>query len=153
LVSTESGTVKAFDARTSGSKPLWTLHAHDAAVSALDINPLVPECLVTGASDKTVKIWSLKDGQPRMVVSREMDVGRIFAATFCPDQPSMVAISGTKGSVALWNLSAINGVVKAFGSVMEEKEKKEKKEILMPESDSDQSEHEDEMEWEEQADE
>lgn len=56
-----------FDARTlpsdiSKSAPArFTLSAHDGATSALDVNPHIPGCIVTGGTDKLVKIWNVTD--------------------------------------------------------------------------------------------
>lgn len=46
-VSLENGTVSGFDIRAaktdaSGTKPSFTLHAHDKAVSSISYNPLIP---------------------------------------------------------------------------------------------------------------
>ncbi|KAG8825883.1 hypothetical protein FRC19_010278, partial [Serendipita sp. 401] len=67
FVSLENGYVLNFDARTLSSDPArssstrFTLFAHDGAVSALDVNPHIPGCLVTGGTDKLVKIWNVNE--------------------------------------------------------------------------------------------
>lgn len=77
-----------FDARTlpsdlsNPSPARFTLSAHDGAVSALDVNPLIPGCIATGGTDKAVKIWNLNedaDSQKRqvsLVTSRDLGVVR-----------------------------------------------------------------------------
>ncbi|KAI8914284.1 WD40-repeat-containing domain protein, partial [Gorgonomyces haynaldii] len=75
-VSTEDGIVGCFDAR-SPNQTVFTLHAHDDAVSALDVSPHLPGCLVTGSADKTVKIWNIKDDKPTNLVSR--DIGAVLS--------------------------------------------------------------------------
>ncbi|KAG4089146.1 WD40 repeat-like protein [Neocallimastix lanati (nom. inval.)] len=102
-VSTEDGLVKCFDARQSGSKELFTLQAHDGPVSALDVNPLIPDCIMTGSVDKQVRIWNIANNQPTCVLSRNLDVGKVFAASFSLDSPFLAAVSGSKGKVAIWN--------------------------------------------------
>ncbi|OUM60938.1 hypothetical protein PIROE2DRAFT_51972 [Piromyces sp. E2] len=102
-VSTEDGLVKCFDARTNGSKELFTLQAHDGPVSALDVNPLVKDCIITGSVDKQVRIWNIANNQPTCVVSRNLDVGKVFSAAFSLDSPFLAAVSGSKGKVAIWN--------------------------------------------------
>jgi periodic tryptophan protein 1 len=88
MVSLENGLVLDFDARTlpsdlnSPSPARWTLSAHDGAVSSLDINPHIPGCLVTGGTDKLVKVWNIsEDGDKRqisMVTSRNLEIVRSF---------------------------------------------------------------------------
>ena len=73
-----------FDARTlpsdlsQPSPARFTLSAHDGAVSALDVNPHIRGCLLTGGTDKLVKIWNIVDnGKKRdvtLVTSRDLGV-------------------------------------------------------------------------------
>lgn len=89
LVSMENGLVQAYDSRmlssakaTVASKPLWTLSAHDASVSSLDINTKIKGCIVTGGTDNLVKIWNVEeqDGEKRhisLVASRDLGVVRV----------------------------------------------------------------------------
>jgi len=102
-VSTEDGLVKCFDARTNNSKELFTLQAHDGPVSALDVNPLISDCIITGSVDKQVRIWNIANNQPSCVISRNLDVGKVFSAAFSLDSPFLAAVSGSKGKVAIWN--------------------------------------------------
>ena len=66
-VSLENGIVLNFDARTlpsnlnQASPSRFMLAAHDGAASALDVNPHIRGCLVTGGTDKMVKIWNVND--------------------------------------------------------------------------------------------
>jgi periodic tryptophan protein 1 len=56
-VSAESGDVVCFDTRRgAGGDAVWTLAAHDKAASSIAFNPLVPDLLVTGSIDKTVRL-------------------------------------------------------------------------------------------------
>lgn len=75
-----------FDARTlpsdlsNPSPARFTLSAHDGAVSALDVNPHIPGCIVTGGTDKVVKVWNisqeadLQKRQVSLVTSRDLGV-------------------------------------------------------------------------------
>jgi periodic tryptophan protein 1 len=74
-----------FDARAlptdlkSPSPARFTLSAHDGAVSALDVSPLIRGCICTGGTDKLVKVWNVDQtdaGKPSvsMVASRDLDV-------------------------------------------------------------------------------
>lgn len=120
-VTTEAGTVHYYDARivpqSDGfSKPVWTLQAHDGAVSAFDINPTVPEFIVTGSDDKKVKLWNVSNNKPNMVVSRNLEVGRVFAAQFGPDAEVAfrLSVAGSKGVLQVWDTSTNAAVRHAF---------------------------------------
>jgi periodic tryptophan protein 1 len=76
-VATEDGLIRYYDVRSNqgaNAPALFTLHAHDDAVSSFDVNPLVPGCIVTGSIDKSIKIWDTADNKPRMVTSRNLGV-------------------------------------------------------------------------------
>lgn len=122
-VTTENGFVHCYDARTapsnpSNSKPVWLLQAHDEGVSSFDVNPIVPGFIVTGSMDKTVKLWNVLDNKPSMVVSRNLDVGKVFSAQFAPDQEVgfRCAVAGSKGSVRIWDTSTNAAVRRAFAN-------------------------------------
>ncbi|EXJ76743.1 uncharacterized protein A1O5_01251 [Cladophialophora psammophila CBS 110553] len=122
FVTTEAGTVHYFDARVvptfhdKPSKPVWTLQAHDGAVSAFDISPSVPGLLATGSEDKSVKIWNIENKKPAMVVSRNLEVGRIFSAQFAPDPEVAfrLSVAGSKGRLQVWDISTNPSVRKVF---------------------------------------
>ncbi|KIX04305.1 uncharacterized protein Z518_05172 [Rhinocladiella mackenziei CBS 650.93] len=121
-VTTEAGTVHYFDARivpTSHDKPsksIWTLQAHDGAVSAFDISPSVPGLLATGSDDKKVKLWDVEDNKPRMVVSRNLEVGRIFSVQFAPDPEVAfrLSVAGSRGQMQVWDISTNPSIRKVF---------------------------------------
>jgi periodic tryptophan protein 1 len=120
-VTTEAGTVYYFDARIVPSdgaitKSVWTLQAHDGAVSTLDINPTIPDFLATGSDDKQVKLWNVQNNKPSMVVSRNLEVGRVFSAKFAPDQgiSFRLAVAGSKGAIQVWDTSTNSAVRRTF---------------------------------------
>ena len=122
-VTTEAGTIFYHDARTSSpsaAKPVWTLQAHDGAVSSFDINPVVPGFLATGSDDKTVKLWNVQENKPSMVVSRNLDVGRVFSTQFAPDPEVAfrIAVAGSKGKLQIWDTSTNSAVRKAFADTV-----------------------------------
>lgn len=86
LVSLENGMVVAFDARTlSGTsdsgKAMWTLDAHNGAASALDISSTVKGCIVTGGTDKLVKLWHVlteDSGKSAVSMVASMDLGVVM---------------------------------------------------------------------------
>ncbi|KAJ3042523.1 hypothetical protein HDV00_007057 [Rhizophlyctis rosea] len=113
-VSSEDGLVKCFDVRATTRDPVWTLHAHDGAVSALDVCPTMDGLLVTGSADKQAKLWNIKEGKPSCLASRDLGVGKIFAANFSVDTPYILSVAGSKGKVLVWNLEDNAGVRKVF---------------------------------------
>jgi periodic tryptophan protein 1 len=120
-VTTDNGMVYRFDVRNApatpeDSKPVWTLQAHDTSVSSFDINPTIPGFLVTGSTDKQVKLWSVQDNKPSMVVSRKLEVGKVFSTTFGPDPEVSfrLAVAGSKGVVQIWDTSTNAAVRRTF---------------------------------------
>lgn len=74
MVSTEGGFLYCFDARNS-SEAIFKIHAHDGAVSALDINQVLPGCILTASSeDKILKIWNTKNDKPVCITSRDLEM-------------------------------------------------------------------------------
>ncbi|KAJ1723394.1 rRNA-processing protein [Coemansia erecta] len=118
-VATESGAVRYYDVRNvqggKGADPVYTLVAHAEAVSAMDQHPGVRGLLVTGSADETVKVWDVRDGRPSMVVSRNPDVGGVFAARFCPDEPMLLAVAGSGGETRIWDMATNPHVRSVFG--------------------------------------
>lgn len=88
MVSLENGIVVAFDARTlsntgDGGKAMWTLDAHNGAASALDISSTIKGCIVTGGTDKVVKLWHVSNesggaSAVSMVASRDLGIVSFF---------------------------------------------------------------------------
>jgi periodic tryptophan protein 1 len=108
-ISTESGIIHYHDVRKApanpaASKPVWILQAHDESVSAFDINPVIPGFIATGSTDKQVKLWNIQPSGPSMVVSRDLDVGKVFSTVFAPDEEVgfRLAVAGSKGMVQIW---------------------------------------------------
>ena len=63
------------------AQPRFMLAAHDGATSALDVNPHIRGCLVTGGTDKLVKLWNVNDKtdgkkEVSLVTSRDLGVVR-----------------------------------------------------------------------------
>jgi len=121
FVTTEQGFVHYHDARVAPSHPsttkaIWSLQAHNDAVSSFDVNPVIPGFLVSGSTDKEVKLWDIQSGRPSMIVSRNLDVGRVFSTTFGPDQEVSfrLAVAGSKGTVQIWDTSTNAAVRRSF---------------------------------------
>lgn len=130
FVSTESGLLHYFDARTSNTMrdnapAVWRLQAHSAALTSFCINQHIKGFLATGSDDKTVKLWSVSNNPPpesvgpALIVSRELDVGRLFSVDFAPDEEVAyrLAVAGSKGLLKIWDTSTNSAIQGAFGGV------------------------------------
>lgn len=142
FVSTENGAIHYHDIRRAPSDPtatksVWTLQAHDESVSSFDINPVVPGFLVTGSTDKTVKLWNIQESGPSLVVSRNLDVGKVFATTFAPDAEVAfrLAVAGSKGTMHVWDTSTNASVRKAFAHRVPEQKKEGEDRLVGVEND------------------
>ncbi|CAI6095814.1 unnamed protein product [Clonostachys chloroleuca] len=127
-VSTENGMIHYHDVRNAPATPeatksIWSLQAHDESISSFDINPSVPGFIATGSSDRTVKLWNIQASGPSMVVSRNLDVGKVFATTFAPDPEVAfrLAVAGSHGSMHVWDTSTNAAVRQAFANKVPEK--------------------------------
>ncbi|EPS62095.1 hypothetical protein M569_12697, partial [Genlisea aurea] len=120
VVSLENGTVAGFDIRTatsdsfSESKPVFTLHAHEKAVSTVAYHSSFPNLLATGSMDKTVKLWDLSN-QPTCVGSRKAKAGAVFSISFSVDNPFVLAMGGSNGKLQVWNLVDDDEISRRYG--------------------------------------
>lgn len=154
-VSTEKGMIHCFDVRsppaTTSSQPskaVWSLQAHDESLSSFDISPLIPGFIATGSTDKTVKLWNVNSSAgPSMVISRDLDVGKVFSTTFAPDKEVgfRLAVAGSKGSVIVWDTATNAAVRNIFGDRVPTIDGKEEKVVAVEESE-DESEDDEEAE-------
>ena len=153
-VTTENGIIHYHDARVipsipEASSPVWKLQAHDGSVSSFDINPNIPGFLATGSFDKEVKLWNVQPSGPSMVVSRNLEVGKVFSTTFAPD-PEVgfrLAVAGSKGAVQIWDTSTNAAVRRAFADrIMAVDKEVQERLITLNEDSSDSEEEEDNTE-------
>jgi periodic tryptophan protein 1 len=155
-VSTENGVIHYHDIRNApsnpaSSKPVWILQAHDESVSSFDINPIIPGFMATGSTDKQVKLWNIQSSGPTMVVSRDLDVGKVFSTVFAPDEEVgfRLAVAGSKGTAMVWDTSTNPGVRRAFADRVAPVDGEVSERLVGVEDDrSDESEDEDEAEEE-----
>jgi periodic tryptophan protein 1 len=145
-VTTDSGMVYHCDSRNAPTrpntpKPVWSLQAHDSSVSSFDINPTIPGFLVTGSTDKQVKLWKIQDNKPSAVVSRKLEVGKVFSASFGPDPEVSfrLAVAGSKGTVQIWDTSTNAAVRRAFANRLPAVEGEVREKILGVDQDSGES--------------
>lgn len=150
-VSTEGGVIHFFDARVlpasaAGSRPVWTLQAHDRSVSSFDVSGVIPGFLVSGGMDKSVKLWNTRaeGGGPAMVAGRDLGVGKVFSTRFAPDGEVAfrVAVAGSKGGVTVWDTSTNAGVRRTFAGRVGEGEVQERVVVEESSGESDSEEEE-----------
>lgn len=153
-VSTENGVLHCFDARQLPSTPeqskaAWRLQAHEKSLSSFSINPAIPGYIATASTDRTVKLWNVPEGSggPSMVTSRDIGVGKVFAANFAPDQDVAfrLAVAGSKGSVQVWDTSTNKAVREAFAGRVKMPEAKEER-LIGVEADHEEEDEEEEAE-------
>lgn len=156
FVSTENGVIHYFDVRNAPSDPaaskaVWTLQAHDESVSSFDLNTVIPGFMATGSTDKTVKLWNIQPTGPALVVSRDLDVGKVFSTSFGPDPEVAfrLAVAGSKGMMNVWDTSTNTSVRGAFtGKLPASKAEDDGKERLIGVNDDDSDSDEEEVEAE-----
>ncbi|EPX75101.1 WD repeat protein [Schizosaccharomyces octosporus yFS286] len=114
-IGSDAGILYYCDARDM-SKPVWQLQAHDGPISCMSVNANIPNLIATGSTDRMVKLWNTSDNTPKLAVSRDLDIGRVFTCAFIPDEPVafQLAASGSKGLVRVWDTATNSGVRRAF---------------------------------------
>ncbi|TVY92953.1 putative WD repeat-containing protein [Lachnellula willkommii] len=154
-ISTENGIIHFHDARNApsnpaASKPVWILQAHDESVSAFDINPTIPGFMATGSTDKQVKLWNIQPSGPTMVVSRNLEIGKVFSTVFAPDEEVgfRLSVAGSKGVVQVWDTSTNKAVRAAFADRVAPVDGEIRERLVGVENDSSESEDESESDEE-----
>ena len=95
-----------------------------------------------GSTDKEVKLWNIQASGPTMVVSRNLDVGKIFSTNFAPDQEVgfRLAVAGSKGTVQIWDTSTNAAIRRAFATKVAAEDADVKERLVGIEEDSSDSE-------------
>lgn len=114
IAACEDGQVVQYDVRVP-DKPLWVLKAHGQAVTGVTLSTLAPGLMATCSLDKSVKLWDYNtptaSGAPTLVASKTMSIGQIFSVSFYPHSAYMLAAGGSKGIVAVWDLTLDAGEI------------------------------------------
>ena len=121
LVSNEDGLVLCLDTRMGGgSKPVFSLSAHEKATTSLSLSPGAPSLLLTCSTDKKLKLWDIAGGKPSLVAQNEPHIGAVFTASFAPSVPYLVGCAGSKGEVAVWDILSEAAVANGpYGAALE----------------------------------
>lgn len=61
-----------------------------------------------------VKLWDISD-KPSLVAAQEFKVGALFSAAFCPEQPALFALGGSKGELVVWDVLTSPSVAAKYG--------------------------------------
>eukprot|EP01147_Barroeca_monosierra_P000507 gene507-3833_t len=112
IAGTAYGTVYKCSVQNPGL-PVFTLNAHDSAVSSLAVSPMVSGLLATASPDESVKIWDIQ-GDPSLVLSKDYDLGAVFSVSFCPDSGYQLACGGHHGGVKIVHLAESGPVLRRF---------------------------------------
>ena len=92
-MATEKGMIHMIDVRNDG-KSLWTLSAHSEGINGMSLSSQCPDCLVTGSSDKTMKVWDISNNKPTCILEKDLKIGRVHSLDNCPDAPFVFAFGG-----------------------------------------------------------
>lgn len=80
-------------------------------------------CMVISAAPLCacqVKLWDTSSGTPSLLAAKDLSVGAVFAARFCPEAPHLVVAGGSKGTAAVWDVSSTAEVAAVMGGRLEE---------------------------------
>lgn len=114
LATTDSGFVYACDTRRPGAT-VFTLEAHDAAITSMAFSPGLPGCLVTADVEQTLKMWDISGGKPTLVHGRELNTGPIYTVGFAPESPFVMAAGGHQRGLKIIDWSENSAVRRHFG--------------------------------------
>jgi len=104
LCSTDTGLVHYMDVRSNA--PVFTVNAHDNAVTGISLSSQLPNCLVSVSSDKNLKVWDYTDNKPTCVTSRNMKMGHLNFVMGCPDNSFIFGAGGEKDGLRMFNLAS-----------------------------------------------
>jgi periodic tryptophan protein 1 len=110
IIGDESGLVSWIDTRSLSNRPtensglLKQVQMHEKAITCLDASPFVPGLLLTGSLDNYIKLWDYKEMQINCLYKKDFHIGKVFNARFSADSPFLIAMSGSKEDLTVWNL-------------------------------------------------
>lgn len=124
LVSTDDGNVSCIDVRASD--PVITWQAHEKSTTGLVIDHHIPGCLVSVSSDRTLRVWDIRNSEAKMVLSKNLSMGELHSVDLCPDSSLLVAVGGEREHRVInlkknptvtqyWNLDVEKGEEETIG--------------------------------------
>lgn len=106
LAACDDGSLLCLDPRRP-AKPTWRLRdAHAASCQGVAVSG---DLVATAAHDKRVRVWradhAKNDGKPAMLLEKNVGAGKLFDVCFDEHAPTLLATAGSKGVLALWDLT------------------------------------------------
>ncbi|CAG8444706.1 8692_t:CDS:2 [Funneliformis caledonium] len=95
-----------WDSRENYDKPVHTVVAHQSEVNSLAFNPCNEYILVTGAGDKTLSLWDLRNLKTKLH-TLEQHSGEIVQVEWSPHDETILASAAGDRRVNIWDLSRI----------------------------------------------
>ncbi|KAI3640607.1 hypothetical protein MIR68_001485 [Amoeboaphelidium protococcarum] len=142
VVGCDNGRIYVFDIdmKSGGGymfgAPSLTIDAHSSSITSVDFNQHIPGMILTSSAvssaDGALKIWDIGvciqennggDSEAQYVsgkkktaylANRDTGAGKVLSASFCPDNPFMIAVGGSSGQLSLWNVSESKAVREHF---------------------------------------
>ncbi|XP_060076230.1 periodic tryptophan protein 1 homolog [Ylistrum balloti] len=111
FASTDSGRVYYLDSRTD--KPLYTLSAHNKAVTGLALSSSVKGLLTTASADQSLKVWDVLDNKPSLILEKDLKLNDLHCLCACPEAPFVFAVGGEK-ELRVWDIRSSAAVRKHF---------------------------------------
>ena len=91
--------------------------------------------MAAACMDKTVCLYDAHDQEstaPRNCGSKEMQVGKLYTASFYPSSPWLLGCGGSENHVALWDMSSDQTILRRFAEKVDGEE-------YLPEDDTDET--------------
>jgi len=115
LAATENGYVYGMDIRNT-TIPVFSLSAHNDAVTGLCLSTTVPGFLITSSFDESIKVWDIENNNVTFIAERQFQAGRINTCFANPDFPFTFAFGGQSKGLQIWDCSENTNVRTRFGS-------------------------------------
>ena len=94
LATSEDGNAFYIDVRAA--EPVFTWKAHQSSTAGVAIDSTLPGCVLTVSSDKTMKVWDIRNEEPLMVVKKNLHMGELHCLDNCPDASLVFAVGGER---------------------------------------------------------
>ncbi|KAG9296065.1 hypothetical protein G9A89_011917 [Geosiphon pyriformis] len=96
-----------WDTRTeSNEKPVHTIHAHESEINTLAFNPRSEFVLATGAGDKNVNLWDLRNPKLKLH-SLQNHEAEVIQVSWSPNEETIIASASGDRRVMVWDISQI----------------------------------------------
>jgi WD40 repeat protein len=102
--SLENGYICSFDFRYE-KNPLFNFKAHDKNCNDIQYHPKVKNLLVSASEDNTIKLWQLKDKEPKLLKTKKSNYGPVFTLDFSnsyDDESTIMAAAGNKSNILIF---------------------------------------------------